>query len=134
MRTFHGEEVLSQDLEFLRDGEIIQVVLDPFQVRFVFDNGTEVRSAFRFEIKKADSDEALYFQFGIQPRLAFDFYQLLRRKVIEIDAEAEDHLVLTLENDDTLMFLVEGRVGETLEISRFSGEKGRWSIDWQRFF
>jgi len=130
----HGDEILSQELEFLRGGEIIQVVLDPYQVRFVFDDGTEIRSAFRFEIKKAGRDEALPFRFDVQPRPVFDFYQLVRRRVIEVNAEAVDRLILTLENADTLTLLVEGQVGETLEISKFGRDMGQWSIEYQRFF
>ena len=134
MRSLHGDEVLSRDLEFLRDSEIIQIVLDPFEVRFVFDRGAEIRSAFQFEVKKAGSGGIRHFRFDIQPPPVFDFYQLVRRRVVEADAEAEDRLVLTLDSGDTLTFIAEGRVGETLQISRFGREKGRWSIEYQRFF
>lgn len=116
MKTFHGDQVSSRDLGFLKGGELTQIILDPYEVRFVFDNCTEVRSAHVFAFENAETGEVSRFDLELKPRPNFYFYQLIFEKIELVDANADDRLTLKFESGNKLSILIEGDRYESLQI------------------
>lgn len=118
MRTFHGDKVSSRDLCFLKGGELIQIILDPYEVRFVFDSCTEVRSAHVFTFENSETGQISEFDFKLKPRPNFYFYQLIFEKIELVDADADNRLTLIFESGDKLSLLIEGNRYESLQITK----------------
>ncbi len=118
VKTCHGDKVTSRDLGFLKGGVLIQLILDLYEVRFVFDNSTEIRSAHRFTFETAEPREISGFDLEVKPRPNFYFYQLMFEKIAHVDAEMDDMLALIFESGNKLSVLSEGGPYESLQIWR----------------
>jgi hypothetical protein len=115
-------------LEYLVGSEMGQIIIDPFQVRFVL-SGVEVAAQI------AVSEPFIYYDGKIEDVFAPDdgsdtqapirFHALLRQKLLELSVSSDGaQLVLRFEKGQTLT--IRSDLGGPYESGTISGRNGLW--------
>jgi hypothetical protein len=113
----------SEELSFLIGSEVAQIIVDPYEVRFLLvskRSQTELRSGDAFAYRDREAEDIFQSSSGCRMQAPIRFHALLQQRVSALTATAVgDELRLTFENGQILTIFSE--VGGKYESGMISG-------------